>query len=229
MKMIEKIIALTLLGTISNVANAAVEDSAVITITGSINAANICSLNIDGGAILDAGATNVVDLSSSGGDLSVIKSFNATVTCTLPTAIAVKFTSSLPANPALSSRLGEYKTSTNKTAAYLYANLNPSTPPTTNGVTQSYAAIGNIGLSSVSVSDTFTPITSVSDISGVSGDSRNVYTVINTSNNPISSTNFILPFSLVVRSDDISTGWTADIVGGIFSLSSTVTLELHSI
>ena len=207
-------------------AHAEVQGTADIAVTGSINGANTCSIAVDGGGALDAGVHDIADLVSTGDLISEFKEFNATVNCTFPTVIAVKYTSSLPQPTALH-ELGIYQTSSGKTAAHLYAAIRAV--PTAGGADQAYAAIGDQDLTTISTASTLTPAVSDDPISGVIGDVKNIYTVIDTANNPIAATSFMLPFQLGVWSDDTSTGWLDDISGTTFSLSSTVTLELHSL
>ena len=207
-------------------AHAEVQGTADIAVTGSINGANTCSIAVDGGGALDAGVNDIADLVPTGDLISEFKEFNATVNCTFPTVIAVKYTSSLPQPTALH-ELGIYQTSSGKTAAHLYAAIRAV--PTAGGADQAYAAIGDQDLTTISTASTLTPAVSDDPISGVIGDVKNIYTVIDTANNPIAATSFMLPFQLGVWSDDTSTGWLDDISGTTFSLSSTVTLELHSL
>ena len=209
-------------------AHAEVQGTADIAVTGSINGANTCSIAVDGGGALDAGVHDIADLVSTGDLISEFKEFNATVNCTFPTVIAVKYTSSLP-QPTASHELGIYQTSSGKTAAHLYAATSTMSVPTAGGADQAYAAIGDQDLTTISTASTLTPAASGNPISGVIGDVKNIYTVIDTANNPIAATSFMLPFALGVWNNDTSTGWLDDIAGTTFSLSSTVTLELHSL
>ncbi|MGT2621140.1 hypothetical protein [Photobacterium damselae] len=224
-----KVILATAILVTTSTAHAQTQDTADISVSGSINAANTCTISVDGGGTLDAGSHNTVDLVSTGDRISEFKEFNATVGCTFPTAIAVKYTSSLPPQPDKSYRLGAYQTNSGKVAAHLYAAIGGSNAPTAGGVDQAFAAIGDQDLSTISTSSTLTPAADGTPISGVVGDSRNIYTVIDANNNPVAATAFVLPFKLGVWSDDTSSGWLDDIAGSSFSLSSTVTLELHSI
>lgn len=225
MNILKLSIVASLMG-LSIYANATVSGSADLTITGSLNGSNQCNISIDGGAVLDAGANYIADLSSSGDLISEFKAFNMAVDCLFPTAIAIKYTTSLEADT--SNKLAVYKTTANKTAAHLYANLGPNIP-TAGGVDHAYAEVGDQDLSTISSSDTFTVSSAGTPISSVAGHSRSAYTVINSTNNPIAATAFVLPFSLGVWSGNKSSGWADEIAEGIFSLSATVTVELHTI
>ncbi|MCD9500340.1 hypothetical protein [Photobacterium carnosum] len=202
-----------------------------ILISGYINSENICTLNINGPSSLDSGSINISDLNPNGGILTgEMKNFNASILCTMPTKIALKFSSSLGSDNAY--KLGIYKTNKNKEAAHIYADIG-KIKPTTDGILNKYAAIGNRNLNPNTLI-VVGPLQYNSEpeyqvISGVQGNKYNIYSPINTNYNLKTSTSFNLPFRLGIFSENVNSGWTNDIIGTSFSLSSTVTVELFSI
>lgn len=220
-----KLSLLTSLVGLSGYANATVSGSSDLAITGSLNGSNQCTIAIDNGAAIDAGVHHIADLPSEGGLLPVgYIQFNPTINCVFPTAIAVKFSSSLANGP--SHTLGNYMTSTNKQVGHLYGRFN--IPPTAGGVEYIYATVGHLDLSTISGSDTFTSRGDGS-ISSHIGHYRNAYSVVDSNSNPIASTAFVLPFLLGVLTSNKSSGWADDVADGIFSMNATITFELHAI
>ncbi|MGS4882826.1 DUF1120 domain-containing protein [Photobacterium damselae] len=203
--------------------------SATINITGSIDGANTCTISVDGGGVLDVGTHNVADLNNSAGDiLGSIKDFNASVNCAFPVATAVKFSSSLPNNPAHLVRFGEVRTSTGKHAAHVYSDTG-TTAPTAGGVASSYAAIGNQTLSGVSTASTFTAAPNTTEIHSVAGTSNTTFTIINGAGNPVAATSFVYPFRVGMFYASPDSGWQNDIQGTVLSLNNTMTLELYTL
>nr|AWH59697.1 hypothetical protein [Edwardsiella tarda] len=202
--------------------------SAAINITGSINGANVCTIAVDGGGLLDVGTVPVSSISSGGDVLGTgFKDFNASVGCTYPSMVAVKFSSSLP-NNTTPSDFGIIYTSTNKAAANVYTDT-ASHVPTAGGASRSYAAIGDQDLATVTSSSTFTPAPTNTIISSIAGNPGNVLTVIDGANHPVSATSFVMPFRVGVFSKATSNGWINDIQGTSLSLNNTMTLELHTL
>lgn len=223
-----KLSVLASLAGLSGYANAAVSSSADVTITGSINGSNQCTIAIDGGGALDANVNHIDDLASEGGIISEFKTFNTAVGCTFPTAIAVKYSTSLAPDTLGTHKLGYFATSTDKQAGHLYAELGV-TPPTAGGVDHAYAGVGDQDLTTISSADTFAASPAGTPISGVAGHVQNAYTVIDSNNNPVAASAFVLPFNIGVHSADKSSGWHNDVADGILSLSATVTVELHTL
>lgn len=213
----------------TNVSAETLAGSATVSITGSINGANTCTIAVDGGGVLDVGTRSVADLNAPDGDImGSMKAFNATVNCTFPVATAVKFSSSLPNSAAAAHKFGLVRTSTNKDAAHVYADIG-ATGPTAGGASAWYAAIGNQTLSSVSTSSTFTGAPNYSVIKSLAGDSNNIFTVVDTNAHPISATTFVYPFRVGMYYDPLASGWKNDIQGTTLSLNNTMTLELYTL
>lgn len=201
--------------------------TAQVTVSGSITGANSCTMTIDGNGEYQAGVHKAADLADLGTDLATAKNFISSVSCAFPTAIAIKFTSSLGTDSINTHRFGVYKTTQNNIAAYISVSTGPA-PPTAGGVASSYSAIGST-LSTTSSTTSLTNAGFIATIASIVGDTRNIYTVINPALNPVVAQTFTFPFNVKITSAAKSTGWPADISGGTLPLASTMTLELFTL
>lgn len=196
-----------------------------LSFSGSLTAENTCGITVDSGSLLEVGVRNAFDLVPG---VIIDKMFNALITCSYPTVIGVKYTSSLPTDSNWATELGIYKTSVNQiNAINLYAVLLPSSPPTSNGSNYVYASIGDTTLIATG---TFNPTlypNGYRPISGISGTLNNMFTVTN-NNIPLAAINFTLPFKVGLSTHPLS-GWLNDISGISMPLNATITLELHTI
>ncbi len=223
--------ALLILAPLAFPSNANVSSgSANISITGSINAENSCNLQLSGGGVLDAGTHNISSLTSpTGGALSPMTEFTASIACIYPTNTAVKFSSSRPNSSGQPNKFGLIKTTkNNKEAAYIYTDTGTTSPQALNGSLQ-YAAIGNKQLNSSSLNTTpLEPMQNNTVIRSLHGNANNIITIIDSSGNPVSSTNFTYPFRVGVSYSQQDNDWKKDVQGETLSLDSTILLELYT-
>lgn len=221
-------IIISILSMSAHASAATVAGTAQVQITGQINGANVCTISISGDSVLVAGENKIADLLSIGGDISSIKEFSTAVACSFPTAIIIKYTSALPTHTTKPLQLGIYKTSTDKHAAYLAADIGIS-KPTVGLVPYSYAPVGDQTFSSITAETIFSAAPDNSGISGIALHAYNAFTVIGTNNKPVLGTAFTLPFRLAVISNPKTDQWHLDIVGLSLSLATSVTVELITI
>lgn len=215
---------------ISTDVSATVSGTIEANIVGSINVSNTCDMSITGGegGGLHIGTKNISDLADFGGLISPYQVFTTSISCLFPTAILIKYSSSLPLDTVNTDRLGLYKTTNNDiVAGYLSANIG-TLSPTAGNVPFSYAAVGDLPFNNLSSASILTASSDNTAISGVSSDPRNAYTVINGTNNPVLSSTFSLPFNLGIWTLPKGT-WAADISGQTLLLNGSVSVSLYTL
>lgn len=211
----------------------AVTTTSSIALTGSLSNINTCSVGIDNQAF-NAAPFSVSSVVPAGGYIKDVdgddwKIFNITVSCSLNTSIYLTYSSSL-ATSSHSEAIGDYLTDQNKPAAYVFIAIGSTYLPTVDGVGQNHGAIGNTNLGDFSASSSFSPIGNTNVYAtNVTSNQAHVFTVLNSSSTPSIGKIFVVPFRMGLWTYATSNNWLDDMAGKTISLTSTVTIELHSI